>query len=99
MADARKARCFLLYPIALLPVFLAYLARYAFDNQVVFYGILALPRHWAWRFTGWPWNRRCRRRTTGAKPYLPNFRAAMVPWFRNDVKIPAIFLPAHPLVS
>jgi len=32
---------FLLYPIALLPVFLAYLARYAFDNQAVFYGILA----------------------------------------------------------
>jgi ABC-2 type transport system permease protein len=32
---------FLLYPVALLPVFLAYLARYAFDNQVVFYGILA----------------------------------------------------------
>jgi ABC-2 type transport system permease protein len=32
---------FLLYPVALLPVFLAYLARYAFDNQAVFYGILA----------------------------------------------------------
>jgi ABC-2 type transport system permease protein len=32
---------FLLYPIALLPVFLAYLARYAFDNQGVFFGILA----------------------------------------------------------
>jgi ABC-2 type transport system permease protein len=32
---------FLLYPIALLPVFLAYLARYAFDNQIVFYAILA----------------------------------------------------------
>ena len=32
---------FLLYPVALLPVFLAYLARYAFDNQVVFHGILA----------------------------------------------------------
>ena len=32
---------FLLYPIAMLPVFLAYLARYAFDNQIVFYGILA----------------------------------------------------------
>lgn len=32
---------FLLYPIALLPVFLAYLARYAFDNQTAFYGILA----------------------------------------------------------
>jgi ABC-2 type transport system permease protein len=32
---------FLLYPIALLPVFLAYLARYAFDNQTVFYGVLA----------------------------------------------------------
>jgi ABC-2 type transport system permease protein len=33
---------FLLYPIALLPVFLAYLARYAFDNQGVFYAILAV---------------------------------------------------------
>jgi ABC-2 type transport system permease protein len=32
---------FLLYPIALLPVFLAYVARYAFDNQTVFYGVLA----------------------------------------------------------
>ncbi|MGA2742348.1 MAG: hypothetical protein ABSG65_33535, partial [Bryobacteraceae bacterium] len=32
---------FLLYPISLAPVFLAYLARYAFDSQVVFYGILA----------------------------------------------------------
>jgi len=33
---------FLLYPVALLPVFLAYLARYALDNQIVFYAILAL---------------------------------------------------------
>jgi len=32
---------FLFYPVALLPVFLAYLARYAFDSQVAFYGILA----------------------------------------------------------
>ena len=32
---------FLLYPVALLPIFLAYLARYAFDNQIVFYSILA----------------------------------------------------------
>jgi ABC-2 type transport system permease protein len=32
---------FLLYPVALLPVFLAYLARYAFDNQAVFFGVLA----------------------------------------------------------
>jgi len=32
---------FLLYPVALLPVFMAYLARYAFDNQVVFYAVLA----------------------------------------------------------
>jgi len=31
---------FLLYPFALLPVFLAYLARYALDNQVVFWGAL-----------------------------------------------------------
>ena len=33
---------FLLYPLALLPLFLAYLARYAFDNQAIFYTILAL---------------------------------------------------------
>jgi len=32
---------FLLYPVALLPVFLAYLARYAFDNQIVFDVVLA----------------------------------------------------------
>jgi len=33
---------FLFYPIALLPIFLAYLARYAFDSQFVFYVILTL---------------------------------------------------------
>ncbi|MFN7998939.1 MAG: hypothetical protein U0Q18_35270 [Bryobacteraceae bacterium] len=32
----------LFYPVALLPVLLAYLARYAFENTVIFYGILAL---------------------------------------------------------
>jgi ABC-2 type transport system permease protein len=32
---------FLMYPVAMLPVFFAYLARYAFDSQFVFYGILA----------------------------------------------------------
>ncbi|HTT60811.1 MAG TPA: hypothetical protein VMG35_03190 [Bryobacteraceae bacterium] len=32
---------FLLYPVALLPVFLAFLARYAFGNQIVFFGMLA----------------------------------------------------------
>jgi len=32
----------LLYPIAMLPVFLAFLARYAFDSQTVFYAALAL---------------------------------------------------------
>ena len=41
-AGRTQGLLFLLYPIALLPVFLAYLARYAFDNQVVFYAILAL---------------------------------------------------------
>jgi len=33
---------FLLYPIALLPVFLAYLARYAFESNTVFAAILGL---------------------------------------------------------
>jgi len=32
---------FLLYPLALLPVFLAYLARYAFDSQIIFAVILS----------------------------------------------------------
>jgi ABC-2 type transport system permease protein len=43
-AGARRAQglLFLLYPIALLPVFLAFLARYAFDNQLIFYAALAL---------------------------------------------------------
>jgi len=40
-AGRAQGLLFLLYPVALLPVFLAYLARYAFDNQGVFYGILA----------------------------------------------------------
>ena len=31
-----QALVFILYPLALLPVFLAYLARYAFDSQIVF---------------------------------------------------------------
>jgi ABC-2 type transport system permease protein len=33
---------FFLYPVALLPLFLAYLARYAFDSQLAFYAILVL---------------------------------------------------------
>jgi len=33
---------FLLYPVALLPVFLAYLARYAFNSQLAFCAILAM---------------------------------------------------------
>jgi ABC-2 type transport system permease protein len=33
---------FFLYPIALLPVLLAYLARYAFKSQLAFWAILAL---------------------------------------------------------
>jgi ABC-2 type transport system permease protein len=37
-----QALVFLLYPLALLPVFLAYLARYAFDSDLVFYIVLAV---------------------------------------------------------
>jgi ABC-2 type transport system permease protein len=37
-----QALIFLLYPLALLPVFLAYLARYAFDSEPVFYVALAV---------------------------------------------------------
>jgi ABC-2 type transport system permease protein len=37
-----QALVFLLYPLALIPVALAYLARYAFDSQTAFYGTLAL---------------------------------------------------------
>jgi ABC-2 type transport system permease protein len=33
---------FILYPLALLPVFLAYVARYAFDSQVVFVFVMAI---------------------------------------------------------
>jgi len=36
-----QALIFLLYPVALLPVFLAYLARYAFNSQAAFAAILA----------------------------------------------------------
>jgi ABC-2 type transport system permease protein len=43
-SGARRAQglLFLLYPIALVPVFLAFLARYAFDSQSIFYAALAL---------------------------------------------------------
>ena len=37
-----QALVFLLYPLALLPVFLAYLARYAFDSEMAFGVVLAL---------------------------------------------------------
>jgi ABC-2 type transport system permease protein len=40
-AGRAQGAMFLLYPVALLPVFMAYLARYAFDNQLVFFGALA----------------------------------------------------------
>ncbi len=40
-AGRAQGAMFLLYPVALLPVLMAYLARYAFDNQLVFYGALA----------------------------------------------------------
>ena len=33
---------FLFYPVTLLPVFLAYLARYAFDSQLAFVLVLAI---------------------------------------------------------
>jgi ABC-2 type transport system permease protein len=36
-----QALVFLLYPLCLIPVFLAYLARYAFKSEVVFYIVLA----------------------------------------------------------
>ena len=37
-----QALVFLLYPVALIPVALAFLARYAFDSLAVFYGTLGL---------------------------------------------------------
>jgi ABC-2 type transport system permease protein len=37
-----QALVFLLYPLSLLPVFLAYLARYAFSSDVAFYLVLAM---------------------------------------------------------
>ncbi|MCU1236691.1 MAG: hypothetical protein JWP63_4658 [Candidatus Solibacter sp.] len=37
-----QALVFLLYPISLLPVFLAYLARYALQSEIVFYLVLGL---------------------------------------------------------
>ena len=37
-----QALVFLLYPVALIPVGLAFLARYAFDSTAVFYGTLGL---------------------------------------------------------
>jgi ABC-2 type transport system permease protein len=36
-----QAMLFVIYPVAFLPVSLAYLARYAFDSQLAFYGVLA----------------------------------------------------------
>jgi len=39
-ASRMQALIFLLYPIALLPVFLAFWARYVFDSQLIFIGIL-----------------------------------------------------------
>lgn len=41
-ASRVQAILFLIYPIAFLPVGLAYLARYAFDNEAAFFGILAV---------------------------------------------------------
>jgi ABC-2 type transport system permease protein len=36
-----QAMLFLIYPLACIPPALAYLARYAFDNQAAFFGVLA----------------------------------------------------------
>jgi ABC-2 type transport system permease protein len=36
-----QALAFLLYPLSLIPVFLAYLARYAFNSEIVFSLVLA----------------------------------------------------------
>ncbi len=41
-AGRTQGLLFLLYPVAMLPVFLAFLARYALDSQTVFYVTLAL---------------------------------------------------------
>ena len=37
-----QALVFLLYPVSLLPVLLAYLARYALQSEVIFYLVLAM---------------------------------------------------------
>ena len=37
-----QAILFLIYPIAFIPIGLAYLARYAFDSEIAFFAILAL---------------------------------------------------------
>jgi len=36
-----QALVFLLYPLSLIPVFLAYLARLAFSSNIVFYAVLS----------------------------------------------------------
>jgi ABC-2 type transport system permease protein len=41
-AQRFQALIFVFYPLALIPVFLAYLARYAFDSQMAFLIILAV---------------------------------------------------------
>ena len=51
-----QALVFLLYPLSLLPVFLAYLARYAFESEFAFYLVLALAAASAARSTGSRWN-------------------------------------------
>jgi ABC-2 type transport system permease protein len=40
-ANRLQGFLFLVYPVALLPVLLAYLARYAFDSTLAFYLVLA----------------------------------------------------------
>ncbi len=41
-ARSMNAFAFFLFPVALLPIALAYWARYVFDSEVVFFGLLAL---------------------------------------------------------
>ncbi len=84
-AGRTQGLLFLLYPIALLPVFLAYLARYAFDNQTVFYAILALAGalgvaiYWMAMESAVS-----SARYPAAKRSSPSCRAATVPWWRIE---------------
>ena len=56
-----QALLFLLYPLALLPVFLAYVARYAFASQTVFVVVLSFAAVLGGVLYGSGWNRRSHR--------------------------------------